>query len=70
MYTQLSFIEIISMWRPGVQADAHELLIGILNSGAVASSVNNDLIQFDMVTTGSYTMHIIFGISFGFFQRS
>ena len=39
------------MWRPGLQADAHELLIGILNSGAVASSINN-LIQFDMVTTG------------------
>ena len=41
------------MWRPGVQADAHELLIGILNNATVASSINA-LIQFDMVTTGKH----------------
>ena len=28
--TAKSFVEIISMWQPGIQADAHELLIGIL----------------------------------------
>ena len=40
------------MWRPGVQADAHELLIGILNNASVAAAIN-DLIQFNMVTTGN-----------------
>ena len=49
--THLSLVEIISMSQPGLQADAQELLIGILNSGAVASNINK-LIQFDMVTTG------------------
>ena len=49
--THLSFVEIISMWQPGLQADAQKLLIGILNSGAVASNINK-LIQFDMVTIG------------------
>ena len=39
------------MWQPGTQADAHEVLIGILNSAGVPSSIN-DLIQFEMVTTG------------------
>ena len=28
--TAKSFVEIISMWQPGIQADAHKLLIGIL----------------------------------------
>ena len=46
------------MWRPGVQADAHELLIGILNNATVASSIN-DLIQFDMVTTGKHSVLIV-----------
>ena len=46
------------MWRPGVQADAHELLIGILNYATVASSIN-DLIQFDMVTTGKHSVLIV-----------
>ena len=35
------------MWRAGVQADAHELLIGILNSASVAAGIN-DLIQFNI----------------------
>ena len=46
------------MWRPGVQADAHELLIGILNNANVASNIN-DLIQFDMVTTGKHSALIV-----------
>ena len=46
------------MWRPGVQADAHKLLIGILNNATVASSIN-DLIQFDMVTTGKHSVLIV-----------
>lgn len=47
-----TFIEILSMWKPGIQADAHEVLIGILNSTPVASIIN-DLLQFEIVTTGS-----------------
>ena len=43
---------IISGWQLGVQADAHELLIGILNSGSVIAANVNDLIQFNMVTEG------------------
>ena len=55
------------MWQPGLQAGAHELLIGILNSGAVASSINN-LIQFDMVTTGTVMdLRSILGITFAIF---
>lgn len=46
------------MWRPGVQADAYELLIGIPNNATVASSIN-DLIQFDMVTTGKHSVLIV-----------
>ena len=47
------------MWRPGVQANAHELLIGILNNASVAAAIN-DLIQFNMVTTGKCIyMHLI-----------
>lgn len=35
-----------------MQADAHELLMGILNSrAAIAANVNN-LIQFDVITKG------------------
>jgi len=43
---------IISGWQLGVQADAHELLIGILNSGSVIAANVNNLIQFNMVTEG------------------
>ena len=44
-------IEILSMWKPGMQADAHEVLIGMLNSAGILSSII-DLIQFEIVTTG------------------
>ena len=43
---------IISRWRLGLQADAHELLIGILNSGSAAAATVDDLVQFNMVTEG------------------
>ena len=46
------------MWWPAIQADAHELLIGILNNATVASSINK-LIQFDMVTTGKHGVLIV-----------
>ena len=39
------------MWKPGMQADAHEALVGILNSAGIPSSII-DLIQFETVTTG------------------
>ena len=44
-------IAILSMWKPGMQADAHEVLIGMLNSAGIPSSII-DLIQFEIVTTG------------------
>ena len=47
-----TFIEILPMWKPGIQADAHEVLIGILNSAPVTSNIN-DLLQFETVTTGN-----------------
>ena len=37
-----------------MQADSHELLMGILNSGpAIAANVNS-LIQYDVLTKGRY----------------
>ena len=44
--------EIITMWRPGMQADSHELLMEILNSGAATAVNVNNLIQFDVITKG------------------
>ena len=42
-------VDIIADWRPGIQADSHEMLMGILNRGP--ANVNS-LIQFDMLTKG------------------
>ena len=39
------------MWKLGMQADAHEVLIGMLNSPGIPSSII-DLTQFEIVTTG------------------
>lgn len=54
---------IISGWQLGLQGDAHELLIGILNSGLATAANVNDLIQFNMVTEGiTYVGHAYFVI--------
>jgi len=43
---------IISGWQLGLQADAHELLVGILNSGSATVANVNELVQFNMATEG------------------
>ena len=40
----------MSGWQLGLQADAHELLMGILNSGSATVANINDLVKFNMAT--------------------
>ena len=47
-------VDIIPMWQPGVQGDAHEVMMGILNSRSALVVHIPNVIQFQMVTTGKY----------------
>ena len=44
---------IISTWQPGMQSDAHEVMMGIINSRSALAVHIPNVIQFEMVTTGS-----------------
>ena len=46
-------VDIIPTWQPGVQGDAHEVMMGILNSRSALAVHIPNVIQFEMVTTGS-----------------
>ena len=49
---------IISWWQLRLQAEAPELLVGIMNSGSATVANVNDLVQFNMATEGTVLHHL------------
>ena len=46
-------VYIIPAWQPGVQGDAHGAIMGLLNSRSALSIYILNVVQLEMVTTGS-----------------
>ena len=44
--------DIIPTWQPGMQSNAHEVMMGILNSRSALVVHIPDIIRFEMLTTG------------------
>ena len=52
------YVDIIPRWQPGMQGDAHEVMMGILNSRSALAVHIPNVIQFEMVATGTKLMHL------------